>query len=78
MPLSTFFAKNCAQSFYHNLRCTELNLLGDHGVMGPRRKYEDTRDMPEENTLWYNNNAPFVAVAAAATNIVDGVCSSYF
>jgi hypothetical protein len=69
------FMKNFCLSFGRNLRVI-FNLLGEHGVMGPRRVYEDDRDMPAK-VVYGIISAPFVGLTAILTNLVDALCA-YF
>ena len=64
---------NFFQSIDYNLTRT-FNLLGEYGVMGPRREVKDPRD--EHAQIFYGlMSAPFVIVFAAVTNTVDSICS---
>ncbi len=67
------FVKHFSLSFGRNLRCI-FNLLGESGVMGPRRAYVDERSLTAR-IIYGIFSAPLVAVAAFTTNLVDGLCA---
>jgi hypothetical protein len=69
------FFKNCALSFWNNLRCS-FNLMGEYGVMGPRLPYQDNRGTAAKS-FYGVITAPFVAVAAVVTNTINLV-GAYF
>jgi hypothetical protein len=73
IDITLSFFKNFMLSFGNNLSPI-YNLLGENGVMGPRNVYDDKRGKLAIGFFGILS-APFVALAALATNFIDLSCT---